>query len=175
MKPQHRTPIEGFAQFCAQPHGAVVASLDHAGQPWVRAIRYPAGIWKVIGYTGLRTDDQAWNTMEGDDGATMVQLYVDEELALTPPQQAAAIVAGDRAQAERIRTRTADLENGWYVTTGYFGDEDEPITVEGPLPTFNEVLERRSHIQESSAGPILCVDVVDSAPNLACAPGSQQQ
>lgn len=171
-EPAH-IPIGDFAQFCAQPRGAVVASLDHSGRPWVRAIRYPGEIWKVIGYIGLRNDEQAWNTMEGDDGADMVRLFVDDTLSRTPPQEAAAIVAGDHPRAERIRRRTAELESGWYVTTGYFGDEEEPLIIDGPFTEFSAVLERRSHIQQRSAGPsALFLDVVDAPPLIAtCASG----
>ncbi|WP_131823297.1 hypothetical protein [Mycobacteroides chelonae] len=168
-------PINDFARFCAQPHGAVVACLDHTGQPWVRAIRYPRGKWKVIGYVGLRTDEQAWNTMEGADGADLVQLFVDETLSTTPPQQAAAIVSGDQPRAQRIRTRTADLKPGWYITTGNFGDETEPLILDGPLPQFSTALQRRSNIQQraltssaagtaSWSGSTLFIDCVDPLP-----------
>lgn len=158
------TPLS-YDEFTGLPIGAVVGSLDDAGAVWARALRYP-DCWKVFGYIGLRTDEAAWSTLEGDDGSVVLQLYVDEALARRPPTEAAAIADGEPERAERIRARTAGLEPGWYVTTGLFW-HDDPMVVEGPIPGFEPARLRRTEIEQSTAGPILYLDVVEEVPR-AC-------
>lgn len=154
-----------YEEFSEQPVGAVVGSLDDAGAVWSRAMRYP-GCWKVFGYIGMRSDQVAWSTLEGDDGSAVVQLYVDEELAQRPPTEAEAIAEGEHQRAERIRARTAGLEPGWYVTTGFFW-HDDPMVVDGPIPEFEPARMRRAEIEQRSAGPVLYLDVVEEVPR-AC-------
>lgn len=153
-----------FNAFRRLPVGAVVGSIDDAGIAWARAIRYPS-CWKVIGYTGLRSDAGAWNTLEGNDGCTLTQLYVDEALALRPPSEAASIVDGEPERAERIRSRTAGLDAGWYIATGFFW-HDDPVVVDGPFHEFEQARRRRAEIERRTAGPILYLDVVEDVPSL---------
>lgn len=153
-----------FNTFRRLPVGAVVGSIDDAGTVWARAIRYPR-CWKAIGYIGLRSDTSAWNTLEGDDGCALAQLYVDEDLALRPPSEAAAIIEGEPERAERIRARTAGLDAGWYVSTGFFW-HDDPVVVEGPFREFEQARRRRTEIEWRTAGPILYLDVVEDVPSL---------
>jgi hypothetical protein len=156
-----------FEGFLGQPIGAVVGSRDDAGGVWVRAIRYP-GCWKVVGYVGVRADAHAWSTMEADAGCSLVQLYVDESLALRPPSESAAIVEGHPDRADRIRAQTEGLQNGWYITTGFFW-HDDPIVVEGPVREFEDARLRRTEIEQRSAGPILYLDVVEDIPTMRTA------
>lgn len=93
----------------------------------------------------------------------MVQLYVDEALAQRPPTEAAAIIEGESERAARIHARTVGLEPGWYVTTGFFWQEDQMV-VAGPIPEFEPARLRRSEIEHRTAGPILYLDVVEEVP-----------
>lgn len=156
-----------FEGFVGQPIGAVVGSRDDAGVVWARAIRYP-GCWKVVGYMGVRADAHAWGTMEADDGCSLLQLYVDESLALRPPSESAAIVEGHFDRADRIRAQTGGLKSGWYITTGFFW-HDDPIVVEGPISEFEDARLRRADIEQRSAGPILYLDVVEEVPTMKTA------
>jgi hypothetical protein len=122
----------------------------------------------------MRSDREAWNTMEGDDGSTLVRLYVDETLAQRPAPESAAIVDGEPGRAELIRARTAGLDVGWYVTTGLFW-HDDPVIVDGPIATFEAARLRRTEIEQRTAGPILYLDVVEEVPSaLDGARGSQK-
>ncbi|MBN9636431.1 MAG: hypothetical protein J0H22_14785 [Actinobacteria bacterium] len=153
-----------FDGFVAQPVGAVVGSADDAGTVWARAIRYP-GCWKVVGYLGMRSDCDAWNTLEGGDGGTLTALYVDEALTRRPPSESSQIVDGYPERADRIRAQTEGLEPGWYITTGFFW-HDDPIVIDGPISEFDAARLRRTDIERRSAGPILYLDVVETAPQL---------
>jgi hypothetical protein len=161
------TTLLDFERFVGQPIGAVVGSRDDAGVVWARAIRYP-GCWKVVGYMGERADADAWSTMEGDEDCSLVQLYVDESLALRPPSESAAIVEGHSDRADRIRAQTEGLDNGWYITTGFFW-HDDPVVMEGPIPEFKDARLRRTEIEQRSAGPILYLDVVEDVPTMKTA------
>lgn len=157
--------LDGFVEFRDRPVGAVVGSLNDSGDVWARAIRYP-GCWKVAGYLGVRSDLDAWHTLESGNGCTLMQLYVDESLALRPPSESAAVVEGNPERAERIREHTVGLAIGWYITTGFFW-HDDPMVVEGPIPEFEAARLRRIEIEQRSAGPILYLDAVEEVPNHA--------
>lgn len=153
-----------FDGFVAQPVGAVVGSADGGGKVWARAIRYP-GCWKVVGYLGLRSDRDAWNTLEGGDGALLTVLYIDEALTHRPPSESSQIVDGYPERADGIRAQTDGLQPGWYITTGFFW-HDDPIVIDGPIPEFEAARLRRTAIEQRSAGPILYLDVVETTPQL---------
>jgi len=159
--------VEGldYVGFAAQPIGAVVGSVNDVGIVWALAIRYP-GCWKVAGHRGLRLDRDAWNIMEGSDGCTLTTLYVDETLTHRPPSESSQIVEGYPERADRIRAHTEGLEPGWYITTGFFW-HDDPMVIEGPILEFEAARLRRADIEQRSAGPVLYLDVVEEAPQLA--------
>lgn len=161
----HEVETLDFNGFATQPIGAVVGSANYVGTISALAIRYP-GCWKVVGYLGLRSDRDAWTTLEGDDGGKLTTLYVDETLAHRPPSESSQIVEGYPERADRIRTQTEGLEAGWYITTGFFW-HDDPMVIEGPIREFETARLRRTDIEQRSAGPILYLDVVEKAPQLA--------
>ena len=107
----HEHVIDSFVDLSTAPLGAVVGSLDQAGELWAKAVRFP-GQWKVAGVTNMHSDRDAWNFLEGDDGCTLVLLSVDETLTQRSPAEAIAIIAGEPDEPGNIHRIVSDLAPG---------------------------------------------------------------